>query len=133
MRRPIPFIRFLSVALLAASSACASTQATTAGESAGEVAESRTVTLRVQNDNVSDVVIYLVGHGARQRVGLVNAASSATFELDVSRFPTGGAQFIADPVGGFGTGDSGSLTVSGGSEILFTIRPVISQSSAMVR
>ena len=134
MRRSSALALIFPCIVAASMSGCASTQtATTTGESSGDVAESREVTLRVDNNSTSDVVIYLVGHGAPQRIGMVNAVGHGTFALDMSRFPTGDAQFVADPVGGLDRGYSGQLNVHGGTDIVFTIQPIISQSSAVLR
>lgn len=91
------------------------------------------VGLVVQNQNFSDMDIYVVSEGLATRVGDVTGNSTARFTLDPSFFPTNELRVIATPVGGNGRASSGALNVSPGQTIMFTVAPVLRQSSASIR
>ena len=87
----------------------------------------------VQNQNFSDMDLYVVSEGLATRIGDVTGNSSARFTLDPSFFPTSELRLIATPVGGNGRASSGPLNVTSGQTITFTIAPVLRQSSATIR
>jgi len=91
------------------------------------------VGLVVQNQNFSDMDLYVVSEGLATRVGDVTGNSTARFTLDPSFFPTNEIRVIATPVGGNGRASSGALNVSPGQTIVFTIGSVLRQSSATIR
>lgn len=91
------------------------------------------VGLVVQNQNFYDMDIYVVSESVATRVGDVNGNSTARFRLDPSFFPSNELRVVATPVGGNGRAFSGPLNVSPGQSIVFTIAPVLRQSSAAIR
>jgi len=85
--------------------------------------EQRTV-LRVENDNFSDMRIYVWRGGQRIRIGVANAKSVSTIPLN--RTIVVGTQtlrFEADPIGGRTSSVSEQITVSPGEEIVLRIPP----------
>jgi len=85
--------------------------------------DQRTV-LRVENDNFSDMRIYVWRSGQRIRIGVANAKSVSTIVL--SRTIVLGIQtlrFEADPIGGRSSAVSEQITVSPGEEIVLRIPP----------
>ena len=99
----------------------------------GDVAVADGVVVEIQNDNFSDVDVYAVAGGGRQRLGTVTGNTSSQFAIRSSRIPSGQLRLVAAPIGGEGRASSGSLNVSPGNVIHFTVAPVLSQSSATVR
>jgi hypothetical protein len=91
------------------------------------------VGLVVQNQNFYDMDVYVVSEGVATRVGDVTGNSTARFRLDPSFFPSNELRVVATPVGGNGRAFSGPLNVSPGQSIVFTIAPVLRQSSAVIR
>lgn len=91
------------------------------------------VGLVVQNQNFYDMDIYVVSEGVATRVGDVNGNSTARFRLDPSFFPSTDLRVVATPVGGNGRAFSGPLNVMAGQTIVFTIGPVLRQSTATIR
>jgi len=91
------------------------------------------VGLVVENQNFYDMDLYVVSEGLATRIGDVTGNSTARFTLDPSFFPSNELRIIATPVGGNGRASSGPLNVAAGQSIVFTIAPVLRQSSAIVR
>jgi len=91
------------------------------------------VGLVVQNQNFYDMDLYVVSEGVATRVGDVSGNTTARFTLDPSFFPSSELRIIATPVGGNGRASSGPLNVAPGQTIMFTIAPVLRQSSASIR
>jgi hypothetical protein len=85
--------------------------------------EQRTV-LRVENDNFSDMRIYVWRNSQRIRVGVANAKSVTTIPLN--RTLVVGIQTLrveADPIGGRSSSVSEQITVTEGEEIVLRIPP----------
>jgi hypothetical protein len=91
------------------------------------------VGLVVQNQNFYDMDVYVVSEGVATRVGDVTGNSTARFRLDPSFFPSNELRIVATPVGGNGRAFSGPLTVGPGQTIVFTVAPILRQSSASIR
>lgn len=91
------------------------------------------VGLVVQNQNFYDMDVYVVSQGIATRVGDVTGNTTARFRLDPSFFPSTELRIVATPVGGNGRAFSGPLNVGPGQSIVFTIAPVLRQSTATVR
>jgi hypothetical protein len=89
----------------------------------GAAPEERTV-LRVENDNFSDMRIYVWRNSQRIRIGVANAKSVTTIPLN--RTIVLGIQtlrFEADPIGGRSSAVSEQITVTPGEEIVLRIPP----------
>ena len=120
-------------AILATTAACA-TPGTVTQTSTGEVATTDgSVGLVVQNQNYSDMDVYVVADGLATRLGTVTGNSKEQFRLDPSFFPTQELRVVATPIGGNGRATTGVLNVSPGQQIDFTIAPVLRQSFGSVQ
>lgn len=89
----------------------------------GAAPEERTV-LRVENDNFSDMRIYVWRNSQRIRIGIATAKSVTTIPLN--RTIVVGIQtlrFEADPIGGRTSAVSEQITVTPGEEIVLRIPP----------
>lgn len=92
------------------------------------------VILQVDNRNDQTFDVFAVSpSGAAQRIGMVMGFNTDTFKLPASATATGTVRIVAVPIGGFGAAGSGTLSVTGGDTIEFTIQQVLSWSSAIVR
>lgn len=125
--------RHLLVGLIAATAtvstvgACSRTQ-----EAGGEVAPATAIGLRVRNDNFLDMDVYAVSEGLATRLGTVTGNSSRNFILDAS-LATRDFRIVAAPIGGNGRASSGSVIVSPGQTIEFTIGSILRNSSVFIR
>jgi hypothetical protein len=125
--------KYLLVGLIAATatvstvSACSRTQ-----EAGGEVAPSTAIGLHVKNDNFLDMDVYAVSSGLATRVGTVTGNSSRTFVLDGS-LADRDFRIVATPIGGNGRASSGSLAVSPGETVDFTIGSILRNSTVFIR
>ena len=89
----------------------------------GAAPEQRTV-LRIENDNFSDMRIYVWRNSQRIRIGIATAKSVTTIPLN--RTIVVGIQtlrFEADPIGGRTSAVSEQITVTPGEEIVLRIPP----------
>lgn len=131
----MPGIRTMVVgALLAVATLACRSSRTYQESSGGDVAIARDVTVEVKNDNFADVNIYaILEGGVARRLGTVTGNTAGKFSLRASEIPTGTVRLLADAIGGAGRASSGQLLVNGGATIVFTIAPVLAQSSATVR
>ena len=97
------------------------------GPSRGEIA------IRVVNRSVSDMVIELVEDGVRSRLGTAYGGGTGVFFVRWERVQGSGAlRLLADPVGSTQVVVTDRLTVRAGSMVVWTIEPVLAQSSAAV-
>ena len=102
------------------------------GEAGGEVVPANVVGLDVKNQNFLDVDVFSIVDGLSTRLGTVTGNGSRHFLLD----PMVGSRdfhLIAVPIGGAGRASSGPLAVSSGQTIVFTVGPVLQNSSAIIR
>jgi len=98
-----------------------------AGPPRGEIA------IRVINRSVSDVVVELVEDGVRSRLGTAYGGMTGVFFVRWERVQgTGIVRLLGDPVGGSQIVVTDRLSVRPGSMVVWTIEPVLAQSSAAV-
>jgi hypothetical protein len=114
-------------ATLSTASACSHSY-----QAAGEVAPANAILLHVRNDNFLDMDVYSVTEGMATRLGTVTGNSSSNFLLDPS-VATQDLRIIATPIGGSGRASTGTVLVSAGQTIDFTIGSVLSNSSVFIR
>jgi len=89
----------------------------------GAAPEQRTV-LRVENDNFSDMRIYVWRNSQRIRIGVANAKSVTSITLNRTIVPAiQTLRFEADPIGGRASAVSEQITVTPGEEIVLRIPP----------
>jgi hypothetical protein len=125
-------ISLLVGAALLTVSACASPRSTTQAAN-GSVASPASVGVDIENNNFSDVDVYVVSEGLATRLGTVTGNTTAHYNLDPSFLPTDQLRLVATPIGGNGRASSGPLNVSPGQTIHFTVAPRLRQSFADVR
>ncbi len=89
--------------------------------------------IRVVNRSQADLAIYLVHDGARERLGTVTAASTATFPVRAGRLATGDFSLLADPVGSARTSTSETLHVGQGTEFTWTLEGDLRRGSVLIR
>ena len=122
-------IRVLVIVALSSVTGCAGARRS----SLPEEDDADVVTLNVINHHPLDVVVYNVGHGHRDRIGQVTAASTRSFQLHLSRFPGGELQFYADPVGSRESVTSELLHLFPGESASWTLETDLARSSITVR
>jgi hypothetical protein len=127
MRHSGTTVLALAGLLLAAAPACRSANPYAAGQ------EQDAVGLVVRNDNFADVDVYAIADGLPTRIGTVTGNSTARFDLSSSLYHATDLHIVGTPIGGNGRASSGPLQVGPGQTIMFTIAPVLRQSSASVR
>jgi len=88
------------------------------------VAPDTPVMLRVENDNTSDMKVYLVRSGQRQRIGTANALGVTMIKLP--RTVVNGTtqlRFLIQPIGGNRAEISEEITANPGEELVLKILP----------
>jgi hypothetical protein len=91
------------------------------------------IAIRVANRSVSDLVIDLLEDGLRTRLGTAYGGMTAVFFVPWERVHGSGTlQLLADPVGSSQVVVTDRLSVRPGSMVVWTIEPVLAQSSAAV-
>lgn len=81
-------------------------------------------TLRVENNNFSDMTIYVVRSGQRVRMGLAAGNSTTTLVIPPALLSGISAlRFIADPIGGRASPVTEEISVSPGDEVVLYIPP----------
>ena len=94
---------------------------------------SEPTSLKVENHNWLDVVIYVVHDGQRSRLGSATAAKSTDFMIRPSELgQLGSIQLIADPVGSSGAIASPTVVVKSGMRLVWTLQTDLSRSSLAV-
>jgi hypothetical protein len=91
------------------------------------------VTVQVMNRSQLDATIYLLHDGARERLGTVTAATTASYPVRTRMLGTGEFALLADPIGATRTWTTERLSVSQGSEFVWTLESDFSRSSVLVR
>lgn len=119
---------FAALVALSGVAACRSASPYDVGE-----AQPGNIGLVVRNNNFNDVDVYAVSSGLPSRIGTVTGNSSATFSLNPSLVSPTDFRIVATPIGGNGRASTGTVIVSPGQTIEFTIGPVLSQSTVSIR
>ena len=106
----------LAAASMVAFSACA--PGATMDGPAGPQKGVQQATVRVQNQNWQDMVVYLVRGTTRTRLGTVTAMNSQTFRVPRASLGASGlVRLMADPIGGGRAYTSEVLTVRPGQRV----------------
>jgi hypothetical protein len=122
----------LAAALLAA--ACAPGATTHAGPAdAPSRAWGEPATVKVQNFNWQDVVVYVVQSGQRVRLGMVTSMSMGKFRLP-DRFlaSAGDIRLLADPIGSTSGWTTEGIRVQSGQEVELSVQNSLALSSVAV-
>jgi len=110
--------RGLMLALVVASLGCRTGRARNADD--GPV---RT-TIEVQNEDFTDMTVYVLANGARTRLGI--APGNKTTVLTIPEYLIQGVpmmRFVAEPLGGYRTPVSEEVDVNPGDQLEMVIRP----------
>ena len=91
------------------------------------------VTLQVHNENFATMHLYALDEGMRQPLGFVLGNSDESFRLRPTVYRNGTFQIIAVPTGGWGYATTGLVTAESGNTVAFTIAPLLSASSVLIR
>ena len=128
------FIAFLLLlAGCARSPAPAAGPSPIASDSADSTGTSRAVAVQVDNQNFSDMSVYLVRGGARWLVGQVGAMTKVTLTIPASLAPADRrVRLRAEAIGGRGATTTPTLMVPPGQQVYWTIGsdPAMSTASA---
>ena len=130
-------LRYNTLALVATMlttsvSACRTAAPLDVPQSEGEHPEG--VMLVVRNDNYSDMKIFAVRGGQRTRLGTAIGNTSTSFKIAERFYSFGGDMRVdATPIGGNEYASTGTVVVSPGQTIVFTIAPVIRMSAVLLR
>ena len=126
------------MSLLVLSAACGASRSPVAdtapstGASATEPA-SNAIAVQVDNQNFSDMSIYLVNGGQRWLLGQVGGLSKTTLRITPGLATSGGrVRLVADGMGGAGMISTPTLLVGPGQSIFWTIGSDPSTSTATV-
>ena len=123
----------LAVGLFALGATISAASACSRGNTAaGDVAPSSMIGLHVQNDNFSDMDVYVVSEGLPTRLGTVTGNSSRNFVLDPS-VAVQDLRIVATPIGGNGRASSGQIAVAPGQTIDFRIGSILRNSAVFIR
>ena len=90
------------------------------------------VRVHVKNENFLDVNVALVTSGVSRRLGMVAGNSGGDFKVEWSMVNGQNVVLTATPIGGRGSGMTGSLNVGPGQVIDFKVGSVLRQSTASV-
>lgn len=98
----------------------------------GDSPERRRVGVEVESHNWNDITVYLIAGGLPQRLGMVTALGSATFEFPAQRLNTsGGVRLRALPVAGHPF-TTETILVMPGQVITWTLENNLNASSLSV-
>lgn len=123
----------LTLAVALVTVGCARSSATAGARNAATAAP-RAAMLIVENDNLTDVDVFIErGRDTLRRVGTVTGESAEWFTIDEELFPTGTLRLLARPIGGAGAARSGPVLVSPGQKVTFRIERDLAASTATVR
>jgi len=91
------------------------------------------VTVLTENRRSDDIVVSLVRDGVRQRLGLVAAQTSGTFEVPWTGVANAGrVRVVATPIAGRRSFVSEQLVLRPGSEVTVSVTPALGQSAVRV-
>lgn len=116
-------MRFLRTCLVAAATAATLGACAPLAEQAHLNTPETRPTLVVQNNNWSEMVIYVMRGTTRARLGHVSSMSSATFPIPevLAGGPYGEVRIIADPVGSGGRYTSSVIQIVPGAQVEITL------------
>lgn len=91
-------------------------------------------TIRVSNNNWSDMTIYLVRQGTRQRLGTVTSQSVGIFRVPTYMVESASdVRLVADPIGSTRTYSSSPILLGPGQQMEWRLENAINLSSFWVR
>ena len=102
------------------------------GSAAGQLAPDNAASLKVTNDNLFAMAIFVVTNGVPVRLGTVMANQAHTFRVDPSLVPTAQLRVLATPIGSTGGATTGTLLIKAGDLVDFRITTMLSQSTTII-
>jgi hypothetical protein len=114
-------------AVMSTATACGHT-----AQAGGVVVPENSIGVLVRNDNFLDVDVYVVADGMPTRLGTVTGNNKHMFAIDPS-LATRDLKLVATPIGGSGRASTGSVLVSAGQVIEFTVGSTLNNSTVTVR
>jgi hypothetical protein len=124
--------RFLIGLMVATATMPAAGACSHQNEQAGELAPANTVDLHVKNENFLDMDVFAVADGQATRLGTVTGNGSRNFVVDAA-LANRDFRIVATPIGGTGRAGTGSIAVTPGQTIDFTIGSVLRNSTVFIR
>ncbi len=99
----------------------------------GRPARAEAALVTVENQNWSDMVVYVTQGGMRMRLGMVTSMRSATFRLPAMFLGhSGDIRLVADPVGSSETYVSEVIQVHNGQQISLSVQNSLQLSNVAV-
>jgi hypothetical protein len=123
----IGFFSIVSMGAVLSTAACSRSN-----ELGGEIAPANAVVVHVSNQNFLDMDVYAVSAGLATRIGTVTGNSSRDFVIDAS-MTNQDFRIVASPIGGNGRASTGTIAVSAGQTVDFTIGSILRNSTVFVR
>lgn len=128
-----PWLRTSLVLALGTAAACASAGGAAERTSLGKEVSQAPPTVRVSNNNFSDVTVYVVQSGMRSRLGMVTGLTTRQFRLPRGMTTDAGdIRIYADPVGGSQGYLSPPVRVRPGQALDLTLGAILNLSSLAV-
>jgi hypothetical protein len=118
-----------TLAIMALTSACgrSSRQTTT------DLTSNQPVVLKITNENVQDINVFLTQGGDRQRLGMVTTGQTQTFEIPANTLRAGNDLRVqVHPIGGGGDYETERILVNAGETISLQVAPLLNQSRMSV-
>lgn len=123
-------VRWGAIALLAATLAGCHNPPPPSPEPGTQAAN---VVVSVQNQNLSDVDVFVNVNGIAQRLGTVTSQASGSFEVNWDQIgPSGHFALIVSPIGSGGAYRTGSLAIRSGAQVAVNVAPVLRNSTTQV-
>lgn len=108
-------------AILLFAAACASANPYDGERSASATVPGKSAMVAVTNNNLDDVNVYVIHHGARQRLGRVPGMSQRRFEVPASFARSGDVRLMVDPIGRGRPATSGEFRLAPGQTVAFRL------------
>jgi hypothetical protein len=106
------------IGLLVLSSGCGAHRSTPAS---GPEPSSREILVEIDNQNFSDMEIYVLRNGSRAFLGQATGLRKTTLSIKNAIRGDGRVRLLADPIGGLQTFTTPTLLVGAGERIFWTI------------
>jgi hypothetical protein len=91
------------------------------------------VVVSVQNQNLSDVDVFVHVNGIAQRLGTVTSQAGNSFEVNWDQIgPSGHFAVVVSPIGSGGAYRTGSLAIRPGAQVAVNVAPVLRNSTTQV-
>ena len=115
------------IGLLGLSAACGASRAP---ETSGPVSSSNEIPVQIDNQNFSDMNIYIVRGGQRWLVGQAGGLTKTTLTIRSALRGDGRVRLMAEPIGGTAPIATPTLLVPRGQSIFWTIGSDLATSTA---